>query len=399
MNIIDSLIAKKIVGGGGGGGSVPEYTGSYTVTPSEQTQTLATKDKKATANITVNPIPSQYVVPQGTKSITQNGTGIDVSAYADVDVNVPSVTPTGTISITQNGQVDVTNYATADVAVPTSGGEPTQPTLDSRCGLFLIDVPYSGFGITLRLTDARYSTVNWGDGATDTSSSSAFTISHIYSGKGYYWIKVVAASSSTYFGTATSGTATSQNAIDGFGDTTGVEARRFIRKILIKDISVGKQAFLNMTGAAEIQIDAKCYSGSFMNASITKKLVIGSSVSYGGWDHTFGNCSSLTEMVFLNPTCIAVSNSNCFSNLYSNCKIYVPFASLAAYLTATNYPSPSTYTYIGFATYANGATLPTQDTTAAYNVVWYATKEDAIAQTNAITTGNGSEIYCRYTAV
>lgn len=129
MDIIDSLIAKKIVGGGGGG-DVPEYTGSYTVTPSESAQTLATKDKKATDNITVNPIPSQYVVPTGTKSITQNGTGIDVAAYADVDVNVPSVTPTGTIQITQNGQVDVTQYASADVNVPTGGGVVEAPMKD-----------------------------------------------------------------------------------------------------------------------------------------------------------------------------------------------------------------------------------------------------------------------------
>lgn len=107
--------------GGGGGGSVPEYEGPYTVTPTEQTQTLSTKDTKCTDDVTVNPIPSSYIVPTGTKSITENGTGIDVAAYADVDVNVPTgITPTGTIQITQNGQVDVTQYATADVNV--SGG-------------------------------------------------------------------------------------------------------------------------------------------------------------------------------------------------------------------------------------------------------------------------------------
>lgn len=43
--------------------------------------------------VTVNPIPSQYVVPTGTKSITENGTGIDVASYASVNVAVPSPTP------------------------------------------------------------------------------------------------------------------------------------------------------------------------------------------------------------------------------------------------------------------------------------------------------------------
>lgn len=77
----------------------------------------------------------------------------------------------------------------------------------------------------------------------------------------------------------------------------------------------------------------------------------------------------------------------------------VPYGSLAAYLTATNYPSTSTYTYLGFATYTSGDTLPAQDSTEAYNVTWYATKDDALSGTNAITTGNGSEIYCTYAAV
>ena len=114
---------------------------------------------------------------------------------------------------------------------------------------------------------------------------------------------------------------------------------------------------------------------------------------------TFVDCSALGEIIFNRATPPTVANSNAFNGGPVGRVIYVPFSSLAAYLTATNYPDPATYTYVGFATYENGVTLPTQDSTQAYNVTWYATKADAMAQTNSISVGNGNRIFCRYTAV
>ena len=60
------------------------------------------------------------ITPTGTKTITSNGTDIDVSTYAKADVAVP--VPEGNIEITQNGTgIDIADYSTATVAVP----EPT----------------------------------------------------------------------------------------------------------------------------------------------------------------------------------------------------------------------------------------------------------------------------------
>lgn len=86
--------------------------GSKTITEND-TYYASSDDLDGYSSVTVNvPNPST-----GTISITSNGT-VDVTQYASADVNVPSVTPTGTINITQNGTTDVTNYATANVNVP-----------------------------------------------------------------------------------------------------------------------------------------------------------------------------------------------------------------------------------------------------------------------------------------
>lgn len=104
------LIAQIQQGGGGGmsvvetqdshGGTIVTITGeevklqSKTATPTTSSQAIQ-PDSGFTglSQVTVNAIPSQYIVPTGTKSITANGTGIDVAQYASVDVAVPAPAP------------------------------------------------------------------------------------------------------------------------------------------------------------------------------------------------------------------------------------------------------------------------------------------------------------------
>lgn len=60
-----------------------------TITPSSATQTI-TGQKYMTGDITVQPIPSQYIVPSGTLTITSvdTTTTFDATSYASVDVNL-----------------------------------------------------------------------------------------------------------------------------------------------------------------------------------------------------------------------------------------------------------------------------------------------------------------------
>lgn len=78
------------------------------VTPSTQTQTVQ-PDSGYTglAQVTVNPIPSNYIIPSGNKEITANGTNISVAAYDTVTVNVSSSVnnePSRTITPTTSKQ-------------------------------------------------------------------------------------------------------------------------------------------------------------------------------------------------------------------------------------------------------------------------------------------------------
>lgn len=64
------------------------------------------------------------------------------------------------------------------------------------------------------------------------------------------------------------------------------------------------------------------------------------------YSNAFSGCSSLSSIHFLPTTPPTVSHSNAFTGLPSNCIIYVPFGTLQTYASATNYPSPSIYTYM-----------------------------------------------------
>jgi hypothetical protein len=93
-------------------GSVSNHVMNITPSVTNVTGYITGGTKNGTA---VSVSASELV--SGTKSISANGTGIDVTNYASVDVAVPSsgITPTGNLDITSSGVTNVTNYATVTV--------------------------------------------------------------------------------------------------------------------------------------------------------------------------------------------------------------------------------------------------------------------------------------------
>lgn len=82
------------------GGTIVTITGeeiilqSKSATPTTSSQTIQPDEGyTGLSQVLVGAIPSQYIIPTGTKSITANGTGIDVAQYESVDVAVPSSSP------------------------------------------------------------------------------------------------------------------------------------------------------------------------------------------------------------------------------------------------------------------------------------------------------------------
>ena len=118
-------------------------TQEKTATPTTSIQEITPDSGKYLSKVIVEAIPSEYLIPSGNKDITENGSNIDVSSFSTVSVNVPTgITPSGTLDITSNGTHDVTNYASVNVNVASSGSTLSKKvTLNTDGGDVVVTAP------------------------------------------------------------------------------------------------------------------------------------------------------------------------------------------------------------------------------------------------------------------
>ena len=118
--------ASKSVASGSVSASATKSISSHTATVTPSASVTAGYISSGATGTAVTVTASELV--SGTKSITANGTGIDVSEFAAVDVAVPSVSPTLiTKSITENGTYNASSdnadgYSSVTVNVSGGGG-------------------------------------------------------------------------------------------------------------------------------------------------------------------------------------------------------------------------------------------------------------------------------------
>lgn len=95
---------------------------SKVVTPTTSQQVVqADSGYDALKKVTVNPIPSEYIVPSGNLPITSNGNNINVAQYETVSVNVP--TGGGSVNVDTK---TITNSSASNTSISFTGlsGEP-----------------------------------------------------------------------------------------------------------------------------------------------------------------------------------------------------------------------------------------------------------------------------------
>ena len=230
-----------------------------TYTPNKVSTQEIPAGKYTTGIQTIGKIPDEYIVPSGTKSITSNGTSIDVTSYASVNVAVPSQSATL--------QSKTKSYTPSETAqsetVSADAGYDGLSSVDVSVGA--ISSTYVGSGI-----DRRDSTNLSASGATVTAPA------------GYY--------ESAATKTISSGTATAPASISSSGATASDNGTNVV---LTKTVSVTPSVtagYIASGTAGNCAITMQATDANFLAENIKSGVsLFGKTGSYTGGGGTSKN--------------------------------------------------------------------------------------------------------------
>lgn len=300
-------------------------------------------------------------------TITENGTytapsGID--GYSPITVNVSS--GSGDVWQDENGLVHLASEASGGDEVPDDG--------KTRIWIHIAEgTPDNRLTFYLRFTasTANNTTVDWGDGTTETlGSTTATNYSHKYPSGGDYVITMTVNSGTISFeGTGGNGGYSIYGLRESSTSSSYYNRIRIKRIIFGDDItSVGDYVCYLCYSLASVtildgatNIGGYAFSTCYSLASLTipdgvtsigdyafsqchglASLTIPDSVTSIG-KYTFAYCYGMSEYHFKPTTPPTLVNATSFQNIPSDCIIYVPQGSLSAYQQATNWSQYSSH--------------------------------------------------------
>ena len=286
------------------------------------------------------PTPTQ----EKTVDITENGThtvipddGYALSKVtANVSVPIPDgyIVPSGELEITENGEYDITDKASVIVAVEGGGGggevtPPTTPT-DGKTRVY-IHLEYGRTSPMLGVCPKGTVTVDWGDGTepdtlTGTSTTTVkWTPTHEYTAPGDYVIALTVKGTMGFYG---NGNTNQYSGILRY--SSGSSTRNRAYQSAVQKVEIGE-------GVTSIGSHAFYYCPSLASITIPESVT---SIR----NNAFDSCYGMRYYDFTASASVpALSSTNAFSGIPSDCQMLIPSALYDEWSAATNWATYAKY--------------------------------------------------------